>query len=162
MDNIISSGAGDGSQLITREGLEKLKKELDYLKNTRRHEIAERIERAKELGDLSENAEYSEAKDEQAFNEGRVLEIEEVLKKLTVVENKSKGETIGLGSKVSVEYNGKQKEFSLVSFNEVDLEQNKISNESPLGQALIGKKAGDEVTVLTPSGQVKYKILKVE
>ena len=161
MDNIISS-AGDSSQLITREGWEKLKKELDGLKNVRRHEIAERIERAKELGDLSENAEYAEAKDEQAFNEGRILEIEATLKKITVVEGNGHGETIDLGSKVTVECNGKQKEFIIVSFNEVDPEQNKISNESPLGQALIGKKAGGEVTVPAPSGRMKYKILKVE
>ncbi|MFA6551235.1 MAG: transcription elongation factor GreA [Patescibacteria group bacterium] len=160
MDNIIS-GAADGSQLITHEGFEKLKKELDYLKNTRRHEIAERIERAKELGDLSENAEYAEAKDEQAFNEGRILDIEASLKKITVVESGGKKETIDLGSKVTAEYNGKQKEFTLVSFNEVDPEQNKISNESPLGQALIGRKAGDEIMVPAPSGQVKYKVLKV-
>jgi transcription elongation factor GreA len=160
MENIIN-GATDGSQLITQEGFEKLKKELDFLKNTRRHEIAERIERAKELGDLSENAEYAEAKDEQAFNEGKILEIEGQLKKITIVENSGKGEIIDLGSKVEVEYNGKQKEFTLVSFNEVDPEQNKISNESPLGQALIGRKMGDEITVPTPSGQMRYKILKV-
>ena len=161
MDNIINN-AGNDSQLITREGWEKLKKELDFLKNVRRHEIAERIERAKELGDLSENAEYAEAKDEQAFNEGKIIDTEALLKKLTVVEGNSRGETIDLGSKVTVEYNGKQKEFTIVSFNEVDPEQNKISNESPLGQALIGRKAGDEVIVPAPSGEVKYKILKVE
>lgn len=159
--NIVNSGGADDSQLITREGWEKLKKELDLLKNVRRHEIAERIERAKELGDLSENAEYAEAKDEQAFNEGRILEIEALLKKITIVEGNGHSGTIGLGSQVIVECNGKQKEFILVSFNEVDPEQNKISNESPLGQALIGRAAGDEVTVPAPSGQMKYKILKV-
>ena len=160
MDNLASAAASD-SQLITREGWEKLKKELDFLKNVRRHEIAERIERAKELGDLSENAEYAEAKDEQAFNEGKIIDTETLLKKLTVVEGNKRGETIDLGSEVTVDYNGKQKEFTLVSFNEVDPEQNKISNESPLGQALIGRKAGDEVTVPAPSGEVKYRIVKV-
>ena len=150
----------DGDQLITKEGLEKLKRELDNLKNNRRHEIAERIERAKELGDLSENAEYSEAKDEQAFNEGRIIEIEAMLKKLTVVQGQ-RGSEVGLGSTVLVEFNAKEKEYTIVSFNEVDPENNRISNESPLGRALLGKKAGDEAIVNLPSGKVKYKILKV-
>ncbi len=148
------------SQLITKEGFEKLKQELDYLRNTRRHEIADRIERAKELGDLSENAEYSEAKDEQAFNEGRIAEIEDMLKKLTVVEGQ-RGSTIDLGSRVKVECKEKEKEFIIVSFNEVDPENNKISNESPIGEALLGKKVGDEAVVNLPSGEVKYKILEV-
>jgi len=148
------------SQLITKEGMEKLKQELNHLRNVRRHEISERIERAKELGDLSENAEYSEAKDEQAFNEGRILEIEGMLKKLTVV-NGVGGSTVDLGSKVTVECRGKEKEFIIVSFNEVDPENNKISNESPIGQALLGKKVGEEAVVNLPSGEVKYKILKV-
>ena len=150
------------NQLITQEGLDKLKEEWHLLKNVKRHEIAERIERAKELGDLSENAEYSEAKDEQAFNEGRIIEIESLLKKLTVVENNGgKNGTIDLGSKVNVESNGKQKEFILVSFNEVDPENNKSSNESPIGEALMGHKAGDEVKVKFPNRDVSYKILKV-
>jgi len=150
----------DDSQLITKEGLEKLKKELDHLKNVRRHEISERIERAKELGDLSENAEYSEAKDEQAFNEGRIIEIGVILKKLTVVESHHGG-TVNLGSKVTVQCNGKEKEFIIVSFNEVDPENNKISNESPIGHALLGKEVNEEAVVNLPSGEVKYKILKV-
>jgi len=151
----------DENQVITQEGLEKLKKELDYLKNTRRHEIAERIERAKELGDLSENAEYSESKEEQAFNEGRIMEIEGLLKKLTVVAKGGSDGKIDLGSTVTVQVNGKEKEYTIVSFNEADPENNMISNESPLGQALMGKKAGDEVNVATPNGENKYKILKV-
>ncbi|PIR93170.1 transcription elongation factor GreA [Candidatus Falkowbacteria bacterium CG10_big_fil_rev_8_21_14_0_10_43_10] len=159
MDN--NQASSDGTQLVTREGLEKLKNELNSLKNVRRREIAERIERAKELGDLYENAEYAEAKEEQAFNEGRILEIEATLKKLTVVENNKSGETIDLGSKVKVERNGKEKNFILVSFNEVDPENNKISNESPIGEALMGHKAGDEVKVQLPSGAMKYKILSV-
>src|SRR3989344_3582296 len=151
MDNIISS-AGDSSQLITREGWEKLKKELDCLKNVRRHEIAQRIERAKELGDLSENAEYAEAKDEQAFNEGRIIEMENTLKQLTVVTGSNKSGIIDLGSKVTVSVGGKTKQFTIVSFNEVDPENNKISNESPIGEALMGHKAGDEVKVSLPNG----------
>ncbi len=152
-------------QIITQKGLDKLKKELSYLKNVKRHGIAERIERAKELGDLSENAEYADAKEEQALNEGRILEIEALLKKLTVVEggkNGGKDGMVDLGSVVKVGCNGKEKEYAIVSFNEVDLEENKISNESPLGQALIGKKAGEEVIVETPNGEVEYKILEIK
>ena len=154
---------GDETQVITQEGFDKLKNELDHLKSTRRHEIADRIERAKELGDLSENAEYAEAKDEQAFNEGKILENQALLKKLVVVEKNSGGDTVDLGSKVVVQVNDndKEKEYTIVSFNEVDPENNKISNESPIGQALLGKKAGEEVKVMCPSGEVKYKIVKV-
>jgi len=156
----MQSAHSDG-QLITQEGMDKLKEELHQFKNVRRHEIAQRIERAKDLGDLSENAEYAEAKDEQAFNEGKIIEIENTLKQLTVVTNSGKGGTIDLGSKVSVVCNDKEKEFIIVSFNEVDPEQNKISNESPIGEALMGRKAGDEVTVSLPSGKTVYKIVKV-
>jgi len=148
-------------QLITQEGFDQLKAELHNLKNVRRHEIAERIERAKELGDLSENAEYAEAKEEQAFNEGRIIDIEDPLKKLTVVTAGEGGGVIDLGSKATVSVNGTQKEFTLVSFNQVDPGQNKISNESPIGDALMGHTAGDEVSVNLPSGKVIYKILKV-
>lgn len=152
-------------QIITQEGLDKFKKELEHLKDIRRHEIAERIERAKELGDLTENAEYSDAKDEQALNEGRIIEIESLLKKLTVVESgkgSGKSDTVDLGSTVKVQVNSQEKEYIIVSFNEVDPEQNKISNESPLGQALIGKRVGEEVTVEAPNGEVKYKILEIK
>ncbi len=149
-------------QYITQEGYDKLQRELNYLKNVRRHEISERIERAKELGDLSENAEYSEAKDEQAFNEGRIIKINDQLKKLVVVESKRSGDAVDLGSNVIVQCKGKEKEFDIVSFNEVDPENNKISNESPLGQALLGKKVGEEAVVQLPSGEVKYKILKIK
>lgn len=153
--------AHSGSQIITQEGLDKLKEELDRRKNVIRHEIAERIERAKELGDLSENAEYSEAKDEQAFNEGRIIELEQLIKGLTVVEQNGDKSVIDLGSTVEVEVNGKKKTFTLVSFNEVDPENNLISNESPIGDALMGRKKGDEVKVKLPAGEMIYKILKV-
>lgn len=153
--------AQSGSQLITQDGLEKLKEELDRRKNVTRHEIAERIERAKELGDLSENAEYAEAKDEQAFNEGRIIELEQLIKSLTVVEQNGDKSVIDLGSTVEVEVNGTTKTFTLVSFNEVDPENQKISNESPIGEALMGHKKGDEVTVKLPAGDVVYKVLKV-
>ncbi len=147
-------------QIITREGYNKLKEELDLLSTVRRKEIAERIERAKELGDLSENAEYSEAKDTQALNEGRILELSAILKNVTVVDSVVDGKgKIDMGSKVKVLVNGKEKEYELVSFNEADPLSGKISNESPLGMAFLGKKKGDEVIAETPRGEVKYKII---
>lgn len=149
-------------QIISKEGYEKIKKELEYLTNVKRREIADRIQRAKDQGDLSENAEYSEAKDEQAFNEGRIAELSVMFKNLTVVEENGKSDIIGMGSKVTVATASEKKDYSIVSFNEADPLSGKISNESPLGRALIGKKKGEIVTVATPKGEMKYKILKVE
>ena len=149
-------------QIISREGHEKLKKELEYITTIKRKEIAERIERAKDMGDLSENAEYSEAKDAQAFNEGRIAEIKTLLKNLTVVSNGGEKGIIGMGSKVTVKTNGEEKEYTIVSFNEVDPMTGKISNESPLGFAFLGKKVGDKVKVDTPKGEIEYKIIKIE
>jgi len=147
-------------QIITREGYNKLKEELDFLSTTKRKEIAERIERAKELGDLSENAEYSEAKDAQALNEGRILELSATLKNVTVVDSLVDGRgKIDMGSKVRVLAGGKEKEYEIVSFNEADPLSGKISNESPLGMAFLGKKKGEEVIAETPKGEIKYKII---
>ncbi len=149
-------------QIISQEGYDKLKDELNLLATTRRKEIAERIERAKELGDLSENAEYSEAKDAQALNEGRILELTNILKNVTVVKNEGSNEQVAMGSKVTVKSNDKEKQYTIVSFNEADPLNGKISNESPLGVAFLNKKKGDAVEVETPKGLVKYKILKIE
>ncbi len=147
-------------QIITREGYNKLKEELDFLSTIKRKEIAERIERAKELGDLSENAEYSEAKDAQALNEGRILELSATLKNVTVVDSLVDGRgKIDMGSKVRVLAGGKEKEYEIVSFNEADPLSGKISNESPLGMAFLGKKKGEEVIAETPKGEIKYKII---
>lgn len=151
------------NQIITQEGYNKIKEELDFLSVAKRKEIAERIERAKDLGDLSENAEYSEAKDAQALNEGRILELMSILKNVTVVDsaNKEKNE-VDMGSNITVSSNGKEKKFTIVSFNEADPLEGKISNESPLGMAFLGKKKGEEVLVNTPKGEVKYKIIDVK
>ncbi|MFA5644369.1 MAG: transcription elongation factor GreA [Patescibacteria group bacterium] len=150
-------------QIMTHEGYKKLKDELTYLSNVKRKEIAERIERAKELGDLSENAEYSEAKDAQALNEGRIIELSSILKNVTVVDSMGVGKgKIDMGSSVKVLINGNEKEYVIVSFNEADPINGKISNESPLGMSFLGKKKGDEVLVDTPRGEVKYKIIDVK
>ena len=149
-------------QIITKEGYEKLEKELEYLTKKVRLEIAERIERAKDMGDLSENAEYSEAKDAQAFNDGRIIEITRLLKTLTIVENGTTTDKVSMGSKITVESNGKIREFTIVSFYEADPSEGKISNESPLGRVFLGNKKNDVVIAQTPKGQVEYKILKIE
>ena len=149
-------------QIISQEGYEKLKNELDHLVNIKRRKIAVRIQTAKDMGDLSENAEYSEAKDAQAFNEGRIAEITRMLKNLTVVKNgKSNGKVV-MGSKVTVICDSKEKIYTIVSFNEADPMDGKISNESPLGQSFLDKKKGDKVNVQTPKGEMEYEILKVE
>ena len=140
---------------------DKLKDELEYLKTTKRREIADRIQKAKEMGDLSENAEYSEAKDAQAFNDGRIAELTQMLKNLTVVKNGGKS-VVGMGSVVTVKANDKERVYTIVSFNEADPINGKISNESPIGKAFIDRKKGDIVTVSTPKGSTEYEILKIE
>ncbi len=149
-------------QIISQEGYDKLKDELNFLSTVRRKEIAERIERAKELGDLSENAEYSEAKDAQALNEGRILELTNTLKNVTVVQSSGSSEKVVMGSKITVKIDNKEKQYTIVSFNEADPLNGKISNESPIGVAFLEKKKGDSVEVETPRGIMKYKILKIE
>lgn len=150
------------SQIISQEGYDKLQQELEFITKVKRAEIAERIQKAKDMGDLSENAEYSEAKDAQAFNEGRVMEIQAILKTVNVVANHDKSH-VGMGSKITVKTSdGKTKEFVIVSFNEVDPLLGKISNESPLGFAFLHKAKGDKVTVETPKGIMTYEITKVD
>lgn len=152
----------EDEQIITQEGYDKLLKELDELIKVKRPEIAQRIESAKELGDLSENAEYHDAKDAQAFNEGRILEITILLKKLRVVNNGDSHDIVGMGTTLKVKTKNTQKEFTIVSFNESDPINGKISNESPLGKAFIGKKKKDKVIVSTPSGEVEYEIIDLK
>lgn len=154
-------------QIISQEGYNKLQEEYDFLENVKKKEIADRIEKAKDLGDLSENAEYHEAKDAQAFNEGRLIELSTLLKNLTVVESDGQGYgngKVAMGSIVAVKNvkTGDERNFSIVSFNEASPADGKISNESPLGMAFLGRKKGDEVMVVTPKGEMKYKILGIQ
>lgn len=146
---------------ITQSGLDNLKKELEELKN-KRIEIVERIKTAKELGDLRENAEYSDARDAQAFNEGKILELEEMLKNIEVVESNNSSSTVGIGSIITVKSQEKTQDFELVGASEAKPIEGKISIESPLGQAFLGHSAGDEVLVKAPKGDVKYKIIKIK
>ncbi len=149
------------AKIFTPEGLKKLQTELEERKTKIRHEIADAIKEAKEQGDLSENAEYSEAKNHQNENESRIAELESMLKDSVVAEKHKSTETIGMGSKLAVKVGGKEFQFEIVGSNEVDPAAGKISNESPLGQAFLGKGKGDKVEVTTPAATVKYEILSV-
>jgi transcription elongation factor GreA len=149
------------AKIFTPEGLKTLQTELEERKTKIRHEIADAIKEAKEQGDLSENAEYSEAKNHQNENESRIAELESMLKDSVVAEKHKSTETIGMGSKLAVKVGGKEFNFEIVGSNEVDPAAGKISNESPLGQAFLGKGKGDKVEVTTPAATVKYEILSV-
>ncbi len=145
---------------VSRDGLEKLRVELDDLVNVQRKKIAAALKEAKEFGDLSENASWDDAKERQAFIEGRIAEIENILKNAVEIE-KGKGDVVAVGSTVHVELEEGEQEFSIVGSTEADPEQGKISNESPIGKALLGKKPGDEVEVEVPAGTILYKIKKI-
>lgn len=149
-------------QYLTPEGLEKLEQELEGLKEKRK-EITDRISEAIKLGDLSENAEYHEAKDAQGLNETRISEIEQILKNAVLInEADAHGQSITIGSKIVIEDNqGNEKEYTIVGSNEADPLKGLISNESPIGEAFMGKQEGDTADVETPSGAVKYKIKKI-
>lgn len=158
---------GKKATLITKEGLEKLIEELDDLKNVKRKEIAARIKEAISYGDLSENAEYEEAKNEQAFVEGRILELEEKVKNAKIISGKSKvGKTVQLGTTVHLKNITKKKDelevYTIVGSTEADPFEGKISNESPIGSVLLDRQKGDTVKAIIPAGSVEYKIMKMD
>ncbi len=150
--------------VLTYEGLKKLEEELEYLKGTKRRDIAERIKQALSFGDISENSEYDEAKNEQAHMEGRIAQLETMLKNAKVIdEDEVSTESVSLGSKVlllDMEYK-EEVEYHIVGSTEADPSKFKISNESPVGSALMGKKKGNVVEVTVPDGVIKFKILKI-
>ncbi len=150
--------------ILTREGFENLKTELNNLKTVRRKEVAERIKQAIDFGDLSENSEYDDAKNEQAFIEGRIQTIEAMIHNVKVIEDESmpKG-VINLGSYVTVldVELGEEEEYRIVGTNEADPMRNKISNESPLGAALLGKRKGQSISVAAPMGMLEYTVVEV-
>ena len=150
--------------VMTYDGVKKLEQELEYLKTTRRKEITEKIKVALGYGDLSENSEYDEAKNDQAFNEGRILQIENTLKNATVVdEAEISTDTVTVGCKVKVyDYDFEEEViYSIVGSAEADPTEFKISNESPVGSGLLGKKVDDEVEISVPGGMAKFKILAI-
>ena len=149
-------------RLITKEGFQKLKNELEERRTVLRQEIASAIKEAKEQGDLSENAEYSEAKSQQNANESRINELEMIIKNSQIVEKTESSGNVQVGSVVTVEFNKQKAEFHIVGSNEADPVNFKISNESPLGKAFMGKEKGDRVEVSIPTGVAKYKILEIK
>lgn len=150
-------------KIITKEGYKKLQEELKELKEEKLPDIIDKIEKAKELGDLSENAEYHDAKDQQGMINSRIREIENILKTAIITEKTNDQGRINIGSTFIVQdQNNLKKEYSIVGFNEADPINGKISNESPMGEAFIGKKAGDVVDVEIPRGILTYKIIDVK
>lgn len=150
--------------MLTKEGLTKLQNELQHLKVVRRKEIAERIKEARKYGDISENSEYDEAKNEQAFIEARIKELENMLSNTKIIENKkAKKNKVSLGSTVFLHDldNDEELTYTLVGSAEADPTENKISNESPIGKAILERKAGETVSVEVPAGIINYKIVKI-
>ena len=150
--------------VLTNEGLQKLEAELEQLKTVRRKEVSEKIKVALSFGDLSENSEYDEAKNNQGQMEARIKELEHIIKNAVVVDNDSvKTDKVSVGLKVKLYDEEFEEEivYHIVGSTEADVEENKISDESQLGQNLIGKKVGDEVSYEAPCGEVKFKILEI-
>jgi len=150
------------SQYVSAEGLEKLKTQLNELKTVARKEIAERIEAAKALGDLSENAEYQEAKDAQSQNEARIAELEELLREAVVISEHHRTDIVDVGSTVVAKSDQGEVSYTIVGSEEARPAQGKISNESPLGKAFLGKKKGERVEVKTPMGSQVYTIRDIQ
>ena len=151
----------DKEVILTLEGLNKLEKEIEYLKTVRRREVAERIKQALEFGDISENSEYEDAKNEQGFIEGRILAIEKMLRNVRIIDDQEVTLTeVGLGSKVTLldVETGEQFEYSIVGSAEPDPFNSRISNDSPVGKALLGRKVGEEIEVKVPVGVLRYQI----
>ena len=150
--------------LLTLEGLTRLEKELDVLKTIRRREVAERIKQALEFGDISENSEYEDAKNEQGFIEGRIIQIENILRNARLLDEADVDtDIVGLGSRVQIREveSGENFEYLIVGSAEADPERDRISNESPVGKALIGEKVGTRVDVAAPMGKLQYEILAI-
>lgn len=149
--------------MLTQDGYDKLVEKLNYLKSVRRIEVAERLKAAIALGDLSENSEYDDAKNEQAFLEGEILDLEKKIRNSDIIKSAS-SEIVQMGSKVTVldmEFN-EEETYMLVGSTEADPDEFKISNESPLGAAMLGQKKGSVVEVHAPAGVIEYKIVNIE
>lgn len=149
--------------VLTAEGQAKLEEELKHLETVRRREVGERIKEAKEFGDLSENSEYDDAKNEQAWVESRIIEITQILARATIIDTPKKSDKVTLGCHVELESSaGAKRNYQVVGSAEADPAQDKISNESPVGSAILGHKKGDVVSVTTPSGKViEYTIVSI-
>ncbi|HHW26996.1 MAG TPA: transcription elongation factor GreA [Firmicutes bacterium] len=154
----------DREILLSAEGKKNLEAELNYLKLVRRKEVAERIKAAREFGDLSENSEYEDAKNEQAFVEGRVLELERILRHARIADNGDRDpDVVSIGSTVTLKDLTRNQilEYTIVGSQEADPAKKKISNESPVGRALLGQKLGSVVSVMVPAGTFKYEVVSI-
>lgn len=163
MDNILPNKPIAGAEYMSEEGLRKIKGELEELKVAKRKEIADRLEYAKSLGDLSENSEYQEAKEAQLETESRVAELEDMLVRAVLVEKSDNVSAISMGSTVVLRRDGEKDEMRVIltGAGEADFAASKISYESPLGKALLGRKKNEKISVVTPKGEAKYKILDI-
>ncbi len=165
-DDDLLTDDGEKATLVTKEGLSRMKIELDELQKVTRKEVAARIKEAISFGDLSENSEYEDAKNEQAFVEGRILELERKIKNAKIITDKTKSKSVQIGAKVTVvnlATKGADEElYVIVGSTEADPFEGKISNESPLGSALLDKIIGDRVKIIVPSGTVEYEIKKLD
>jgi transcription elongation factor GreA len=150
--------------ILTQGGLEKLEKELEHLKSVKRREVAARIKTAISFGDISENSEYEDAKNEQAFIEGRIITLEKMLRNVRLIDDaETSPDKVGIGSRVllkDLEYD-EDFEYTIVGSAEANPAENKISNESPVGKAILNKKIGDVVEVTVPAGVLKYQIVQI-
>ena len=151
--------------ILTAEGLKKLQDELEFLENVKRPEITQRLKEARAQGDLSENAEYEQAREDQSFNEGKILELKELIKTAKVIDaSEIERGKVSLGSVVvlkDLEF-GEEEEYSIVGTTEADPFENRISNESPVGRAILGQQVGYVASVSTPAGELKYEIISIK
>ena len=148
--------------LLTPEGLTKLNEELKTLIEVKRKEVIERIREAAAHGDLSENADYAQAREEQSFIEGRIAEIEDVIKNAEIIHSNGNHNTVSIGSTTILKVGGNERKYTIVGSNEANPKENKISNESIVGKALLGKKVGEKTKVQTPAGETEYEIVSIE
>ena len=148
--------------LLTQEGLVKLNEELKHLINDKRKDVIERIREAAAHGDLSENADYAQAREEQSFIEGRIQEIEDIIKNAEIININTHGSSVNIGSTVHIKTGGNEKTYTIVGSNEANPKEGKISNESLVGRSLLGKKAGEKVKIATPSGEIEYEISSID
>jgi len=156
---------GEKEIILTAEGLRKLEEELEYLKVTKRKEVAGRIKEAKDFGDLTENSEYEDAKNEQAFVEGRILQLEAMLRNAKVIDNNDvRRDRVTVGCTVVLQDlgNGEKLSYMIVGSAEADPDRDRISNESPVGKALLGRKKGEMVEVRVPAGTIRYSVLDIQ
>jgi transcription elongation factor GreA len=151
----------DKPQYVSAEGLKRLQAELDELRTTKRQEVAERIHAAMEFGDYSENSELEQAKNDQAFLEGRIMTLEQTIKNAQLIDEKTKHEIVEIGSHVTVESDGTKEKYTIVGSTEAEPAKGKISNESPVGRALMGHRPGETVKMSVPAGTIEMKIVSV-